>query len=957
MSRQGVCVRRAISAKALAAVLLALAGTTAGGWEPPAGQGPAGQEPRVVAPVQPGDGQPAAAPVATVAPAVPGDDAEPAPAVKKLLEAPYLSDEERRAVRVFHGVWTPADIDTPAARAKVALLTGVVDESVFDAEGVDPLDRADAAVIRGDAELALSLTEGRTEARARRIGIEALMSLGRSAEALEATGPLLTALGTGQLSSADEIVEGVKALVVRARLAGGRADEFQAMNAVLAHVRDRIDRLYWPTQIAEARLLADKDNLPDADKATRAALALNPRAAEAWALRGEFAAQTFDMKTAEAIARRLDVLAQGKTSAYAGVVRARAALRTRDGAGALAALEPLLAAYPKHREGLAMRAAAYAASYDLASADRVVEQYEALAPTSPDAILETGRALSESRQYDEAAAYLRRAAERAPQWSVPLTELGLVLNQAGRDEDARDALRDAVRLDPFNVRAGNTLAMLENLLAFERIEGEHFVVFYRPDSQAKAGKSGKADLGNQVMAREMIPVLERIHATVTGPGPGGIDHEPARKTHINLMPDHASFAVRIAGMPQIHTIAAATGPVIAMEAPREGAGHQGTYDWARVVQHEYTHTVTLSRTKNRIPHWFTEASAVHLELSPWDYNAAQLVAAAFDADKLFDFEKINLAFVRPEKPTDRSQAYAQGRWMYDFMLERFGNRAPLDLMDQYAKGVTEADAFPIVLKVTREEFFEQFKAWAAQQLVEWGMVPPAGEPTVKELLSSAARPAPDAGAEQGPDENAEPRADTGTHPEHPDDAKGITPELVAVWLEQHPKHPDVLELAVVQALKAAGGKPDEAMIPLLERYAAARPVDPMPHKQLARLYLDGIGGGPDRAIPHLEYLDAREQYSPTYAAELARQYMARAGSNADAGAATRDWELALVKAVRATQIAPFDPDYRELAATVALRRKDFGAARQQLQALIELEPDRDIHKRRLEALEKLSTAK
>ncbi len=930
MRRQTDCVTRLLALVGLVGVAVAVLAPCPVLAEPPAAEPPA-QPPGGVA-------VPADMPQKKL-----DDEVEPAPAVKRLLEAPYLSDEERRGVRIFHGVWTPTDVDGPLALAKVSLIAGIFDDEIFAFDGADPLDRAEAAMLRGDAELALTLTDGRTEPRGLRIRAEALLSVGKADEALKTTEPLLAAITSGKLTSAEDIVEGVRALMLRARLAGANAGEFQAMNGVLAQVRDRIDRLYWPAQLAEARLLADKDNMAHADKAAQAVLTLNPRSAETWALRGQFASRAFDLKAADAIASRLDDIAFPATSAYAGLVRARTAMRMRDAAGALKALEPLLKAYPKHREALALRAAALAVASDMVGAEDAVKAYETLAPGSPDAVLEVGRALSEARQYEEAAAYLRRAVERAPNWSVPVMELGLVLNQAGQDQDARDALSDAVRLDPFNVRAGNTLNMLENLLTYSKIESEHFVVHYRVD------KPGEPPQANQIMAREMLPVLEKIHTTVAGNGPGGIDHQPAARTQIDLMPDHATFAVRIAGMPQIHTIAAATGPVIAMEVPRDGAGHQGPYAWARVVQHEYTHTVTLSRTKNRIPHWFTEAAAVYLEKAPRDYSAIQLLSEAFASDQLFDFEKINLAFIRPEKPTDRAQAYAQGHWMYEFLATRWGDKAPLALMDLYAQGKTEAQAFPIAIKMTREEFFDEFKAWAADKLVEWGMAPASGEPSVRELLSAAARHDPDAeGAEGGAGgEGDEPAV------ENPDDTKAITPELVAKWLEDHPTHPDLLELAVQQALKAARNKPTPDMIPLLERYSAARPVDPMPHKLLARLLLDGAGDGPDGAIPHLEYLDAREQYTPAYAAELARRYSARAA----AGGPATDWDRAQASATRATQIAPFDADHRELAATIAIRRKDFVTARQHLQALVELEPDRAIHKQRLEALEKLSAGK
>ena len=36
----------------------------------------------------------------------------------------------------------------------------------------------------------------------------------------------------------------------------------------------------------------------------------------------------------------------------------------------------------------------------------------------------------------------------------------------------------------------------------------------------------------------------------------------------------------------------------------------GTFNWAQVLRHEYTHTVTLGATDNRIAHWMTEGLAV-----------------------------------------------------------------------------------------------------------------------------------------------------------------------------------------------------------------------------------------------------------------------------------------------------------------------------------------------------------
>ncbi len=108
----------------------------------------------------------------------------------------------------------------------------------------------------------------------------------------------------------------------------------------------------------------------------------------------------------------------------------------------------------------------------------------------------------------------------------------------------------------------------------------------------------------------------------------------------------------------------------------------------------------------------------------------------------------------------------------------------------------------------------------------------------------------------------------------------------------------------------------------------------MPHRHLARLHLNSET--PEKAIPHLAYLDAREQHSSAYAVELARRY-----------AAIGDWDGAWSKAIRATQIAPFDPAGRELAASVAIQRGDLAEAERLIETLTVLEPRQEIHRLRL----------
>lgn len=840
------------------------------------------------------------------------------PTVQRLIEAPHTDAETAKDLRIFHGFWTEEDLDTPARRALAKLIRGDVDHEVFDSDDVPADLRAEAAVLRGEPELALALTEGMATLRAIELRTRAYSELARYDEAAKESRRAVEVMLKERIESAQELTSGVMALIERARVAGPeRADgtDFRTLMALLTRARGELDRLYWPAALAEAELLYDKDERGAANEALIEVLKLNPQCARAWYLLGMLAVDSFDFDRAEKIAARLDELASGGPALRAGselghsplgaLVLTKARIRQGDSADAVRMSEAGLVGRPVHRDLLAMLAAAEASRFDFERAEEILNELDALSPGTEKGYLLAGWALAERRQYAEAAEMLEEAMRRAPNMPAPAIELGLLELQSGRDLNALTALRRVAELDPFNARATNSLKLLEELVGYHTLESKHFVVRYKPGI-------------DEILAREMLGPLEAAHARICGKERGGIDHEPAQKTVIELMPDHAWFAVRIAGMPQIHTIAASTGPVIAMEAPREGPGHKvGHYDWRRVVAHEYVHTVTLSRTKNRLPHWFTEAAAQYLEDAPRDEATCRLLAVKLETDELFSMDEISLKFTRPETPTDRQQAYAQGHWMYEYMVERFGSEAPLKLMDAYAEGRTEAEAMPSELGVTPEQFLEDFKVWARAEAEAWGLIMPADAVTIEELIEQD-------GLADAPGE-----AD------------------FARWASELPGHAMIAEIAARLAVPKGTREVEPGDVPTLEAWAQAVPVAEEPHRLLASYYLaQDEESMHDLALAHLEFLDARAQYTPAYAAALAKRY-----------AETDEKEKALAKAERAVSVAPYDADQRELAARVALVAGKYTDAERHLDALTKIEPDRPQHGARLARVRELIEAK
>jgi tetratricopeptide (TPR) repeat protein len=169
---------------------------------------------------------------------------------------------------------------------------------------------------------------------------------------------------------------------------------------------------------------------------------------------------------------------------------------------------------------------------------------------------------------------------------------------------------------------------------------------------------------------------------------------------------------------------------------------------------------------------------------------------------------------------------------------------------------------------------------------------------------------------------------------------------VKAFLAEFPDHPDLVEILLRRA-RSAGASDSNETRALLERYAKLRPVDPFPHRVWAKLATDASGsldaGGDPAAFGHLRELDLRADKDNVFALAIARNRRA-----------ARDLPAALASAERAARMNPFDPSVRELAAAIAVEGKRYDRAEVHIEALVALEPDRPLHRQRLERLKALS---
>lgn len=825
--------------------------------------------------------KPAAKPLASgdEKPLVP-QEATLSPVISRLLEDKFLSDEEKYRLMLFHGQFATLP-DAMKDSPEYQLATGRYDHASLKDPKTPPLLRAQAAYERGDLQDVEKMLEAETSPRARLLRGRAMADRGLFKDAEKIYLTVSKDLGA-QTESAAELTAMGEMLLELAALQGHSASEYRQAVNLLSMAQQKVDRLYWPSLLAQAAILLEKDNMADAVSALHETLSLNPSSDQAWYMLGLVAVSQFDFASADRAVAKLRML--NPRHVLADLLEIDSFLTQKDPASARKALTRGLAAYPSHRRLRASAAAVAALEYDSKALTAALEKFRELSGPHPLAAFTAGKFLSFARQYEDGAVLLKAAWELQPNWSDPPIELGLLYMQSGQEEEALKVLDKAVALDPFNVRGINYQKLLRELATYKTLETEHFIIKYKEGI-------------DEALARDMPATLEKIHADVTEV----YGHQPKRKTLIEIMPDKRAFGVRITGMPWIWTIGACTGPLIAITPPRLGFNHYGPFDWPRVLRHEYVHTVTLSQTNNRIPHWLTEACAVSQEQGPRDYDTCQLLAMALRENQLFDLEGINWGFIRPRRPFDRQLAYAQSHWMVQYITETHGHETILKMLALCRDGLSQEKLIPTVTGKSPEQFMKDFKAWAGAQVKTWGLSP---QPTQKAITDQLKK------------------------------AEDDLPKVLADLLGKHPNHPDLLEAAARRALAASDSK---AAKTLLEKYASVRPVDPWADQQLA--ILDAEDGRYEEAAAHLEELDRLDQSEGSHAQNLIKIYRL-----------LKQPDNARHAAERALARQPYDPASRETAATLSLQAGKGEQALHHLNVLTIVEPGRSQHYVRLAAL-------
>ncbi len=469
------------------------------------------------------------------------------------------------------------------------------------------------------------------------------------------------------------------------------ADQFGIiLNEIYADALKR-DKDFWLTEYQSGMLLLEKYNYGEALDALDKALAINPQAAEALVGKGLAALQRYEIKDAEQFAERALKINPNLVAALR--LRSDIHLLAWDAKAARRDLDLARKINARDESTLGREAAWMYLSHNQHGFEALVKEVSQDDPKPGLFYYELAERLAERRQFEDAEKFFKKAAELRPMLPWPNNSLGLLYMRLGREKEAREVLTKALKADEFNVLVSNTLKVLRHLDKYETLRTEHFELRFDPQNDRR-------------LAAYMATYLEAIYADLAAK----FQHRPAGPILFEIFNNHEMFSGRVTALPDLHTVGACTGRMVAMVSPR-GKDIRKPFNWARVLRHETVHIFNLDQTHFQVPHWLTEGLAVTNEGFPRPGQWNQLLRERVPAGDLMNLDNIELGFIRPRSPLDWYMAYCQSQLYVEYLKEKYGAKAVGELLNAYRDGLDTAGALTRACHVDQETFEKGYRAY------------------------------------------------------------------------------------------------------------------------------------------------------------------------------------------------------------------------------------------------------
>ncbi len=449
---------------------------------------------------------------------------------------------------------------------------------------------------------------------------------------------------------------------------------------------------FWPAHHQSGLLLLEKFNAADAESAFNDALQINPQAADVHVGLARLALNEFQLDRARRhLERALQTNPKHQAAFHCQADLEFASLQPHK---ALQALQTAQKINPHDPETLGRLAAAHQllvtpnSEIHRQALSQLIDNVKTGSKNVGEFYAACGAALEQARRYPQSAVQLRAAIEALPQLLGPRGRLGMIEMRLGHEVKARRWLEESFERDPYNVRVKNQLEVLDLLEDYATLETEHFVIRYDA-------------LHDEPLARTMARYAEQCYDELTAT----FDFELPERALLEVFYDGRGvkarewFGARMVGLPNIHTIAACGGNIVAMVSP---TAERRKLNWADILRHEIVHLINIQQTDYAVPHWLTEGCAVWQENRPRRTRWQKLLVKRVPRGDVFDLSSINLGFLRPRSAEDWQLAYCQAEIYVELIAAEYGEEGIRKLLAAYRDNLPTEQALAHGLGTTQE---------------------------------------------------------------------------------------------------------------------------------------------------------------------------------------------------------------------------------------------------------------
>ena len=299
--------------------------------------------------------------------------------------------------------------------------------------------------------------------------------------------------------------------------------------------------------------------------------------------------------------------------------------------------------------------------------------------TNPQVDYLIGCKLSQKYRFAEGAAAQKRSLEFEPDYLPAREQLAEDLLRLGQSDEGWELAEEVHAQDGYDVTAFNLVTLHDQMTKFQTLTNENFIVHMTP---LEAGLYG--DLVLDMLSREREFMTRKYGVNLTRP------------TVVDIFPEQKDFGVRTFGMPDNPGyLGVCFGSVITANSPASQA--ENPANWEDVLWHEFTHVITLTASKNKMPRWFSEGISVYEEhqANPaWGERMNLGYRDMILNGELTPLGKLSSSFLAPKDSQHLLFAYYESSLVIDFIVQKFGLESVQKILTDLGDGKNINVAIP-----------------------------------------------------------------------------------------------------------------------------------------------------------------------------------------------------------------------------------------------------------------------